>query len=440
MPDRPDAIPALTGLRFIAAISVVLAHGLNAMAILPEADPFWRIWLCFAAAFGMSAFFVLSGFVIHYNYSDSIRDDHWRGTYNFLAARFARLYPLYFICVVLSLYDHGYFFNLIYGEPTLSNALRETAWRSAPYYLTLTQSWTFSIVGLNSLIYAFPFSNVSGVSWSVSTELFFYIVYPIICLNAVKLTRIRHTLACGAVLAFVTLGLLGLVYYFSPAIDSLAVAHYGAIAGMAHAGSQDSFVRWLVYFAPYSRLAEFALGCLVAVLYRQAALRKVSRFEGWVGFVVASLSIATIVAMSWVIALPYPNPAPFLQFLHMNFGFALPVAVLVFCIARYSNAISRALAHPVIVRCGDASYSIYLLHVLVIEGAGLDVVKIGQRFDWTSVALLRLAVAMLVTVSLSLVTYQLIEVPARRLLRRVLTIGPASPVRALTPQPATGSD
>jgi hypothetical protein len=47
----------------------------------------------------MTLFFVLSGFVIHYNYAASIERDGARGIANFFVARFARLYPLYIVVI-----------------------------------------------------------------------------------------------------------------------------------------------------------------------------------------------------------------------------------------------------------------------------------------------------------------------------------------------------
>src|ERR1700722_5359614 len=59
------AIPALTGLRFIAAASVLISHGL--LEIMPfqgDNAPSWYTHLSEVAAEGMPLFFVLSGFVI----------------------------------------------------------------------------------------------------------------------------------------------------------------------------------------------------------------------------------------------------------------------------------------------------------------------------------------------------------------------------------------
>ena len=426
---RPVPIPALTGLRFIAAISVALAHGVGHMTTLPGAAPLWHTCLLNSAAFGMSAFFVLSGFVIHHNYSDSIIDHRWRGAANFFSARFARLYPLYITCIMLSLYDHGYFFTLLSGHHP---ELNQDFWKLAPFYLTMTQSWKFSIVGSNALIYGYPFSGVAAISWSISTEFFFYIVYPFICIAILRLGTPRQIVAAVVVIAATALVLMRCAYDYSPAIDQFGVSHFGPIAGLSH-GVQDSFWRWLIYFAPYSRLPEFILGCLIAALYRQIEAREPSGFEHRVAFILVWLSVLAIAGLTLVISLP-SNPVPFLQFLHMNFGFAILVALLIFCLARYRSAISAALSYTLMVRCGDASYSIYFLHIIIIPAASLEAFNVGQSGAITSIAIIRLGVALLITVSFSLVTYQLIEVPARRWLRRILTVD----TRTAAISPATG--
>ena len=51
----------------------------------------------------MPLFFVLSGFVIHYNYAESIQTGGASALLNFFSARFARLYPLYFCAIAYDL-------------------------------------------------------------------------------------------------------------------------------------------------------------------------------------------------------------------------------------------------------------------------------------------------------------------------------------------------
>ena len=63
--DQRPALPALTGLRFVAAVQVVLFHTRSAAPGLQRSsflDPFGGGYS------GVSLFFVLSGFILAYNY------------------------------------------------------------------------------------------------------------------------------------------------------------------------------------------------------------------------------------------------------------------------------------------------------------------------------------------------------------------------------------
>ena len=84
-------IPALTGLRFVAAFSVLLAHGVSTLLADHETPLGTVYWLKQASGFGMTLFFVLSGFVIHYNYATLVTSGRLYGTAAYLWARVARL-------------------------------------------------------------------------------------------------------------------------------------------------------------------------------------------------------------------------------------------------------------------------------------------------------------------------------------------------------------
>src|ERR1700676_2943376 len=98
-PHRED-VPGLTGLRFVAAFCVLIAHCLAILMRGHEAT--FVFWLMQSANFGMTLFFVLSGFVIHYNYATLVTKGRLRGIANFLWARFARLYPLFLLILLVS--------------------------------------------------------------------------------------------------------------------------------------------------------------------------------------------------------------------------------------------------------------------------------------------------------------------------------------------------
>ena len=107
--------------------------------------------------------------------------------------------------------------------------------------------------------------------------------------------------------------------------------------------------------------------------------------------------------------------------MHMNFGLAPGIAVLIFCCARYQNAIVKALSRPMLVLCGEASYSLYLLHVYVIENLSYGAPNATEfRIALGSAA--RFGIGLLACVGLSLVSWRIFEVPARRWLRNTLSI------------------
>jgi peptidoglycan/LPS O-acetylase OafA/YrhL len=133
MQSRPP-IPALTGLRFVAAFIVLIGHSVTFLLTFPgDVLPTWERYLHFLGGLGMPLFFVLSGFVIHYNYSEPIEIGGWPNVYNFFVARFARLYPLYISCIAFDL-----IFKYSYVQLPASTA------QALPYYVTLTQSWFYA--------------------------------------------------------------------------------------------------------------------------------------------------------------------------------------------------------------------------------------------------------------------------------------------------------
>src|ERR1700758_3399164 len=83
--SRPNIDP-LTGLRSVAALTIALGHISAMFSVL--------------TFIGMPLFFTLSGFVIHYVYSENF-GRNWRAAISeFTVARFSRIYPLYF-CLLL---------------------------------------------------------------------------------------------------------------------------------------------------------------------------------------------------------------------------------------------------------------------------------------------------------------------------------------------------
>ena len=91
-------IARLDGLRGTAAMLVAGGHYMGFEGRAPPSETAATL-----VGLGMTLFFVLSGFVIHYNYNATI--PRRGGIRAFFVARFARLYPLY---ILLFLFDFAY--------------------------------------------------------------------------------------------------------------------------------------------------------------------------------------------------------------------------------------------------------------------------------------------------------------------------------------------
>ena len=154
----------------------MLAHGLSTILPIEETVVGPVYWLRQASGFGMTLFFVLSGFVIHYNYRGVGRGAGLKGLGAFLWARFARLYPLFIVMLAVNIVLSGRFQRFLAGESDGFAGLLS----ALPYFLLFTQSWFYMLIDGTPLVSAI--GGGSPLTWSISTEWFFYLAYPAIAL------------------------------------------------------------------------------------------------------------------------------------------------------------------------------------------------------------------------------------------------------------------
>jgi hypothetical protein len=420
-PRRPD-VPALTGLRFVAAFSVLLAHGVSATMTNNQPAEGVVFWLTTASGPGMTLFFVLSGFVIHYNYATLVTDGGVRGIGVFLWARFARLYPLFLLMLLVYVTVSSRTVALLTGHPgefvSLLHAL--------PYFLLSIQSWVYKIIGSDSLIDAVR--GGSPPTWSISTEWFFYLAYPAVAWLILRARSVPAIVVVFVAWCALWTALSCGLHDRVPQINAWAIARFGPIAGVDD--HENSFVRWLLYLSPYLRIGEFILGVCTAQLYISLRGRKPGRLENAAG---TAVLLAAIVSVFVIDCLEYDPTLPVTIFRKMNLNFALApsVAVVVFCAARYRNAVSRLLTSVPALRLGEASYSIYLFHSIVFISA----VKLsGDAVHGAAYDSVKLTALIGIVIAVSLALYAWYEAPARNWLRRRASTSPAFVALAEAPQ------
>jgi peptidoglycan/LPS O-acetylase OafA/YrhL len=389
MPDRsPLHIPSLTSLRFVAALMVMFGHTMGhfysgfGYAGLPYTA------LSNLAQIGMSLFFVLSGFVISYNYA-SIGSLKTAELKRFAVARVARIYPAY-IAVLLF---NNWMWSWNYVTPVGFAA-----------HLTLTQDWFMHTV--NDIPIISQFHNAQ-VTWSISAEWFFYLLFPLICF---ALDRIRRPLL---VLVATWLVLIAFMRWIGD-----AAPYYHSVSGQAGYKA----IEWLGYYSPYVRLSEFLIGCLVFRI--GVSLPAPGETERRLAPLVALVAVLWLIVADVVLNIPGS-----LSIYGWCGGYTPGAALLIFACHRYGGHFleNRWLEHA-----GDASYSFYLLHTIVI----LWFIRLMPAPTTNGLlASVVIVSAIIANLALSLIIYRIFERPARNVIRRAFGYRRAKPTVIATPAP-----
>ncbi len=192
---------------------------------------------------GVSFFFLLSGFVLTWSCAGQPAQRFWWN-------RFARIWPL---MALMMLTD--YLFWVRIGRPA-----GPAGW---PLQVILAQSWSPD---------AGTHSGGNGGTWSLSCEMFFYALFPLIVPRVQRLGRSGVLLAvAGTVLALAT-------------VPALVLPH------LHNSNTSD----WLFFYLPGYRMGEFLIGMLLARAV-QLGLR-VSRPSA--GYLVATAGLA---GWTWLI-------------------------------------------------------------------------------------------------------------------------------------------
>ena len=378
---KPARLNALTGLRSFAALNILFFHFSN-----PETfnfhfyipTPFspkpytFQVLLAPVVNAGyvsVSYFILLSGFVLGYNYLGRARAGQLEAG-RFYKARFTRLYPIYFLSLLLAwwmlprewaAHTHGMFWTGVVLTPLL------------------LQGWIPAIA---------TFLNTPA--WTMSAEAFYYVLFPWMA-KWKKPTFLRQHI--GRLTAVWLLGMVpGALYmYFNPD----AIAH----------PDRWSYGPWLnaLKYTPYAHLFSFVFGVLLAgldeVVPRAGKLRLLLGVGGFLGIYFLLLL------------------GPLVPYAIIHDGLLMPLFACIVLGLAGENGFSRALGIRPLVFVGEASYCLYLLHFnlwTLIHSSGV-LQRTGLiRFDpWISYFTL---------VCLALIALHFIEKPAQRVMRAAMNV------------------
>ncbi|MCZ4518047.1 acyltransferase [Rhodococcus ruber] len=307
-------LPSLTGLRFYAAMLVVVSH---------LSKNFWGTTgaqIFSVGSVGVSFFFVLSGFVLTWSRQPLQRKS------DFYRNRFARVYPLHFL-------------GLTSAAVLIAVGHDSLTWPVAIACVLLVQAWV-------------PFEHfyfgLNGPSWSLSCEAFFYALFPFLAPRILE--RRTQTLVRFMVYFYATVAVLTLV---------------------AHLLLRDGPVIGVLYVNPGYRVWEFVLGIALGALLRRGVhvpfsfLVAVST-TGVLFVLMSALNLA--IMKNWSVFAMLP-----MQALPTDLASMVLLPCFMAIIATVVNAelhgggVGAHLSNPLIVRLGEWSFALYLSHLLIIS-------------------------------------------------------------------------
>jgi peptidoglycan/LPS O-acetylase OafA/YrhL len=374
--QKPAPLKALTGLRCFAAINIVLFHFSNpqwfnfkfAVPTPFSHSPFILSIVLApvvnAGFISVSYFILLSGFVLGYNYNERARNGELDRK-RFWEARFTRIYPIYFLSLLLS----------------LGNLRQEYAAHTHAMFWTGLVLTPLLLQGFVPAVATF----LNTPAWTMSAEASYYVIFPWLA-RWKKPVRMRRYLLMMAGVWMLGLAPGALYIAFNP-------------DGIAHP-NRWSYGPWLwaLKYTPYAHVFSFVFGVMLANL--DAMIPRASQVRLWLG-------LAGFGGIYGILSL-----GPLVPYAMIHDGLLMPLFAFIVLGLAGENPLAAALGVRPLVFVGEASYCLYLLHFNlwnlihsshVLEALGLS------RFDpWISYVLL---------IVLSIAALHLIEKPAQRKLR-----------------------
>lgn len=367
--NKPPKLDALTSLRFFAAAMIVLGHGNRLFSSMKVSESL-------SLGQGVSFFFVLSGFILAYNYPTLASRVEISA---FFKARFARIWPAHITAIGL----------LIVLTSNMNIVGLSTG---AAIFTGFANVFLFqSLIPLKDVFLAF-----NGVAWSISTEMFFYFLFPLLILGAGCKWKFKLSL----------LILIVVFYLWFAAAWSIPTNE---------TRSSSVSLMGLIYVNPFVRVLEFFVGISACESYINMKPH-VHKFSGY--FTVLEIAIVILVLLCMYIS---PNLSSFLgwqgEYFRVIFyyldkvGFFLGFALLIIVFAFGKGVLARFLSLKPMIFLGEISFALYLVHTIVLKWYEINSAYFQNVPEWSKVAgywLLSLVIAYLL--------HKIVEIPSRKLI------------------------
>jgi len=343
--QRKSMLPALTGMRAIAALNIVFFHFSNPKWFGPFAPVVDNGYV------SVSFFLLLSGFVLAYNYRDRAETGKMDAR-KFWVARFSRIYPVFLFSLIVSL-------GMLAQEYQVQS--RGNFYLGVVLTPLLLQGWDPRLC---------TFWNTPA--WTLSTDVLFYALFPVL----ISAKWLRNLVASPRKALYAMLGfwMLGLVL---PTVYTLLRPD-----GDAHIDRYSSGL-WLraIKFGPLQHVPSFLFGIALAGFNDFLPERGRNRL------IVGLFGFAGVYGVLFV--------GDRMPYVYMHDGLLMPLYGAIVIGLAGKNLLTRIFSVLPLLVIGEASYCLYILHFnlwnLIHDSKVLERTGLIAFDPWLSYVLLVLA-------------------------------------------------
>lgn len=337
-------IEQITFTRFIAAISIIIYH--YALKLFPFNSKY--ISYMFTHAYvGVSFFFILSGFVMVFAYGKKSS----LSTADYFRNRFARIYPVYLLAILLILVHYVLNMQPIDLSGLLLNIFVIQAWIPA------------KAISFNS------------PGWSLTVEFFFYAAFPF--LLKYVYSRYNHRQLLLPIL---------LIW-----VASQVFFNWG-ISSPINGGVGTEGHNFLFYF-PVLHLNEFLIGNIAGLFFINMDRKWFGRYD----WLIVALGVVLLLLLKFPIGINYHN-----GFLAIIF---VPIILL---LSMNTGWLTQLFNKKALVFLGEISYGIYILQYPVFTWSR----SVLKRLHITDPLIIFYSSTLMLILA-SAISYQYIETPLR---------------------------
>lgn len=307
----------LNGLRFFAALAVIITH----VELMKKAFLIENCWSSSVIVFNLGSlgvyfFFVLSGFLITYLL---LVEKEKTGTIEikkFYMRRILRIWPLYYLILVIGFFVLPNFSSININY--LTNSFKDNFGTNLILYITMLPNLAFAL---------FPAVPHIGQAWSIGVEEQFYLLWPILVKKTARLLR-----------AFLILIVLLVVFKLVVLLISNSMSN----------------VSWFLSFKRLLAMSKFecmAIGGIGAYcLHKSSSLL----------FLVSKPFVSTV-SLCLVFIILYFMPEGLRDAQHLVISVLFLIIILNVILVR-----KKWISHKIFDFLGKISYGIYMYHFMII--------------------------------------------------------------------------